>query len=99
MRVDIQLEFIIQNRLKKVLNNKFELSINEFKFVWKNKKLKIILNKKKSDFFLDDKNFTKLLIGVLDPEELFGINNKNIQFLKIMFPKTFPNLIYMDQLI
>ena len=94
-----KIRVVIQNRLKKVLNNKFELSINEFKFVWKNKKLKIILNKKKSDFFLDNKNFTKLLIGVLDPEELFGINNKNIQFLKIMFPKTFPHLIYMDQLI
>jgi len=94
-----KIKFVIQNRLQKVSVGKFELSINEFKFIWKSKKLKIILNKNKPDFLLGNKNLTKLLIGILDPEELFGVNKKNIQFLKIMFPKTYPNLVYMDQLI
>ena len=88
-----------QNRLQKVSAGEFELSINEFKFIWKSKKLKIILNKNKPDFLLDNINLTKLLIGILDPEELFGVNKKNIQFLKIMFPKNYPDLVYMDQLI
>ena len=93
-----KIKSVIQNRLKHISPIKFELSINKFKFIWKNKKLTITSNKTKPDFFLDDENLTKLIIGVLDPEELFN-KKKNIQFLKIMFPKNFPHLTYLDQLI
>ena len=95
----IKIKSVIQNRLKQLSPIKFDLSINKYRFIWKNRKLVITSNLTKPDFFLNDENLTKLMIGVLDPEELFDANKKKIQFLKIMFPKNFPHLMYLDQLI
>jgi predicted acetyltransferase len=90
---------VIQKRLKKIIIGNFEICLNKFKFIWKDQRLKILINKKRPDYFLDNTNLTKLFLGILDPEEILNINNKKIQILKIMFPKLFPHLVYMDQLI